>query len=600
MSENDSFKREHWNSKWDYILSVAGSFIGLGNIWRFPYLCFKHGGGAFLVPYFTFLFLAGIPIFYLEQSLGQLTQLGGIQAWGLVPSMKGIGYASVIICFLLNTYFTVILCWAVYYFVNSFITGKYSIEEQKVIESLPKNYTGRDPINLPYSTCGNDWNTECCVSINTQMMNTSSSSSLVPETCHKTVDASIEFWEKNVLNVSAHMFDGYYHMNWHLFLYLLICWIFVYFCLWKGVKQSGKVVWVTATAPFFLIIVFLIRGVTLPGAEIGINKYLSVNTTTLWSANVWNDAGTQIFWSFSICLSAHTSLGSYNKKSNNTLNQCIWLGLLNSFTSFVSGFVVFSVLGFMSLESNKTIEEVARGGPGLAFIAYPNAISAMPMARIWGIIFFTMIFFLGIDSQFVCTEGVITSICDIFPETFNTMTYISKSGQKTVKNKNNREKLVLFIAVASFLIGCFMITRNGIYILKIFDHYSASGMVLLIVAFFECVAIGYLYGFDKFYSEMEESLGYPPKFLGLKFKALTKLTWKYTAPVLCLVTLILNLVKFEHVDYTPDSFQTPVKYGPASIGLGLGLALMSVTCIPGYFIWYQIRGNGDALESPKF
>ena len=83
-------KRETWSNKWDYILSVAGSFIGLGNIWRFPYLCFKHGGGAFLIPYGTFLFFAGIPIFYLEQTLGQLTSLGGIEAWRIVPSLKGI------------------------------------------------------------------------------------------------------------------------------------------------------------------------------------------------------------------------------------------------------------------------------------------------------------------------------------------------------------------------------------------------------------------------------------------------------------------------------------------------------------------------------
>jgi len=156
-SESDSSEeREHWNSKWDYILSVAGSFIGLGNIWRFPYLCFKHGGGAFLVPYATFLFFAGIPIFYLEQSLGQMTQQGGITAWAVVPSLKGIGYASVVICFLLNTYFTVILTWSVYYFIMSFTSGVPKVNE------IAKN----ELVNLPYSTCGNKWNTECCTSLN--------------------------------------------------------------------------------------------------------------------------------------------------------------------------------------------------------------------------------------------------------------------------------------------------------------------------------------------------------------------------------------------------------------------------------------------------
>ena len=90
LSTDGIEQREKWNSKWDYILSVAGSFIGLGNVWRFPYLCYKHGGGAFLIPYGIFLIFAGIPIFFLEQALGQYTQLGGIEAWNIIPQWKGI------------------------------------------------------------------------------------------------------------------------------------------------------------------------------------------------------------------------------------------------------------------------------------------------------------------------------------------------------------------------------------------------------------------------------------------------------------------------------------------------------------------------------
>ena len=116
----------------------------------------------------------------------------------------------------------------------------------------------------------------------------------------------------------------------------------------------------------------------------------------------------QIFWSFSICLSAHISLGSYNKRKNNVFSQCVALGFLNSFTSFISGFVVFGVLGFMSAETGLPISEVVKGGPGLAFIVYPKAITLMPGAKFWGATFFVMIFLLGIDSQFVCTEGIVT------------------------------------------------------------------------------------------------------------------------------------------------------------------------------------------------
>ena len=102
--------REVWGKKLDFILSVAGGFIGLGNIWRFPYLCYRNGGGAFLIPYFIFLILAGVPIFYLEIGLGQFTSEGGITAWErIAPITSGIGYGSIALTIILNMYYIVVL-----------------------------------------------------------------------------------------------------------------------------------------------------------------------------------------------------------------------------------------------------------------------------------------------------------------------------------------------------------------------------------------------------------------------------------------------------------------------------------------------------------
>ncbi|TVK90545.1 Sodium- and chloride-dependent GABA transporter 2 [Bagarius yarrelli] len=188
-------------------------------------------------------------------------------------------------------------------------------------------------------------------------------------------------------------------VRWELALCLLLAWILCYFCVWKGVKSTGKVVYFTATFPYVILAVLLVRGLTLPGAVNGIIFYLYPNPARLTDPQVWMDAGTQIFYSYALCIGCLTALGSYNKYNNNCYKDCIYLCLLNSGTSFVAGFAIFSVLGFMAYEQQTDISKVAESGPGLAFIAYPRAVTLMPVPQLWAVCFFLMIILLGLDSE---------------------------------------------------------------------------------------------------------------------------------------------------------------------------------------------------------
>uniref|UniRef100_A0A3Q3FMC5 Transporter n=1 Tax=Labrus bergylta TaxID=56723 RepID=A0A3Q3FMC5_9LABR len=264
--------RGHWGNKAEFILTVMGAIIGPGNVWRFPYLCYRNGGGVFFIPYILFIFTCGVPLFFLETALGQYTSQGAITCWrNICPLFQGMGYASHLIIAVSGTSYIVILAWAFFYLFSSFSA------------------------ELPWATCGNYWNT-----------------GRLP--C-KVKNAQMKHEERRVLKISGGI-EEVGSLRWELALCLILSWVICYFCVWKGIKSTGKVAYFTATFPYVMLLVLLIRGVTLPGAMDGIIYYLYPDISRLSDPQVWMDAGTQIFFSYAIGLGFLTSLGSYNTYNN--------------------------------------------------------------------------------------------------------------------------------------------------------------------------------------------------------------------------------------------------------------------------------------------
>lgn len=546
---------------------MAGEIIGLGNIWRFPYLCYVNGGGVFLIPYIIFLVFCGIPVFFLETAVGQFTSEGGVTSWRkMCPMFEGVGIASQVIVTYLNTYYIIILAWAIFYLINAFMNP------------------------LPWSTCTNHWNTDMChdrVSAfanphlfqaesnwsflyNFTSPNFSENASYIDYSTHSMRTPEEEFWHHRVLRVSDSMSLGKIH--WDLALCLLAAWIICYFCIWKGIKTTGKVVYFTATFPYLMLFILFVRGVTLPGAAEGLRYYLQPDFSKLADPRVWSDAGTQVFFSYAVCQGVLTALGSYNKYNNNCYRDCLALCCLNSATSIFAGFAVFSVVGFMAHDLNVSIEELASSGPGLAFIVYPKALSLLPGSSFWAVLFFFMLLLLGLDTQFVCVESLATAITDLFP--------------RQLRRPRAREKLVLVIAVFCFLLGLPFVSEGGILLFTLVDTYGVSGIVLLIIACFETIVIGWVYGADRFYDNIEDMIGYRP-FPVLKY------CWLFVTPFICMIVAQYNLVHAHYFvmvnDYVPGTWSQILAF------MLISLPLM---CIP-IFILVALYRGADQMTRPS-
>ncbi|XP_024659741.2 sodium- and chloride-dependent GABA transporter 2 [Maylandia zebra] len=529
--------RGHWGTKAEFILTVMGAIIGPGNVWRFPYLCYRNGGGVFFIPYILFIFTCGIPLFFLETALGQYTSQGGITCWRRIcPLFQGMGYASHLIIAFSATSYIIILAWAFFYLFQSF-SG-----------------------DLPWATCGHYWNTDSCLDLS--HLNLSMTSRL------NTTLPVVEFWQRRVLKVSGGI-EEVGGLRWELVLCLILSWIICYFCVWKGIKSTGKAAYFTATFPYVMLFVLLIRGVTLPGAKDGIIYYLYPDISRLLDAQVWMDAGTQIFFSYAIGLGFLTSLGSYNTYNNNCYKDCFYLCLLNSATSIVAGFAIFSVLGFMTYEQGVDISEVAESGPGLAFIVYPRAVAMMPVPQVWSVCFFLMIILLGLDSQFVGLECVMTSLVDLFP---------------CLHQGYRRELLLLAVCCTCCLLGLSLVTEGGMYLFQLLDHHVCSGTTLLLLSFCQSVSIGWVYGADRFYGNISDMIGYRPH-------PFMKYCWRYITPFTCFGTFVFSIVR-----YSPLKFSSTYVYPLWANILGWFIATVSLSLIPLFLLYKIIQGKGTLRQ----
>uniref|UniRef100_A0A3B3VUL5 Transporter n=1 Tax=Poecilia latipinna TaxID=48699 RepID=A0A3B3VUL5_9TELE len=434
--------RDNWESPTQFVLACVSYAVGLGNVWRFPYLCQMHGGGGFLIPYLLMLLLEGVPLFYLELAIGQKMRLGSIGAWTAIsPYLGGIGLASVVTSMYLCLYYNIINAWSFWYLFHSF---------QSV---------------LPWAACP---------------VNSNRTGPM--EECEKASPTQYFFY-RETLNISPSI-EKNGGIQTGQALCFLLAWVITYLFIIRGVKSTGKVVYFTATFPYVVLFIYLIRGMTLHGALNGVKYMFTPKMEELANPTTWINAATQIFFSLGLGFGSLIAFASYNQYHNNFERQAIIVSLINSGTSIFASIVTFAIYGFKATinyencldrtrilllnsfnlaEDSITINNVfemieklnttfpeqfaelsnkledcslenelstAVEGAGLAFIVYSEAIKNMPLSQLWSVLYFFMLLMLGMGSMLGNITAITTPLRD-----FKFLSHVSNEIVKNIRNR---------------------------------------------------------------------------------------------------------------------------------------------------------------------
>ncbi|MDZ5713606.1 sodium-dependent transporter [Jeotgalibacillus haloalkalitolerans] len=345
--------RQQWGSRAGFILAAVGSAVGLGNIWRFPYVAYENGGGAFFIPYLFALLTAGIPILIMEFTIGHKYRGSAPLSFFRMSGKKAewLGWWAVFVAFVISTYYAVIIAWAMRYTIFSF---------------------------------GQAWGEDT---------------------------EGFLFTEFLQLDVAPGETGG---IVWGIFIPLVLVWVITLGILVAGVKKGieyANRIFIPTLVILFLIIV--IRAVTLEGAALGLTAFFEPNFENIMDPSVWVAAYGHIFFSLSIAFAIMITYSSYLPKKSDITNNAFITGFANSGFELLAGIGVFAALGFMATQLEVPVSEVASAGVGLAFVVFPQIINQLPgLNGIFGALFFLSLTLAGLTSLMSITETYVAGLTE--------------------------------------------------------------------------------------------------------------------------------------------------------------------------------------------
>ena len=353
-----------WASNLVFILAMIGSAVGLGNIWRYPYVLYSNGGGAFYIPYLVAIFVLAIPFIILEYVVGYNFQSSFTKALIKInPKLEFYGWLLPVVVFIMTVYYSTIVGWDGIYLFLSFFKG-----------------WGPDP-NI--------------------------------------------FLNVNLLQATDSL-SGVFNFIPFVAIFMIVGWFIIWFVSHRNLDDGlGKICKIFVPVLFVVMIFIVIFSLTLPGAYIGLAELFNPDWSLLLHFDIWMAAFGQIFFSLSLGMGAGFTYASYTNDDIDLISSGLIVVIANSVFENFAALGVFSILGYMSLKSGVAISQIVSQGTTLIFVVYPQVFNVLgTIGLILGPLFFFTVYVAGITSMLSAFEVLSISIQNKFAFTRQKATLI--------------------------------------------------------------------------------------------------------------------------------------------------------------------------------
>ena len=404
--------KNEWGSNLSFLLAMIGSAVGLGNIWRYPYVLYSNGGGAFFIPYIVAILIMGIPFLILEYGVGYNFKSSFPKAVkSISKKWEYLGWFLPVAVFMILIYYSAILGWDGFYVIISAFKG-----------------WGADP---------NAYFTGSFLQANDTLGG---------------LGTFVPF-------VAIVMLVGW-----------VIMWVISHTDLEKGLGRVSKVL----VPLLFAIMIFIVLfSLTLPGAGIGLAELYNPDWSLLLNFNIWMAAFGQMIFSLSLGMSIAFTYASYTKDDSDLVSNALWVTVANCGFENFAAIGVFSILGYMSLQSGVAVPDLVTQGTGLVFIVYPTVFNVLgDWASVIGPLFFFTVYLAGLTSILSTIEPLSFSIQNKFGW--------------------SRNKTMTILCVFGAAVSMIYATAMGSYILGIADTF-VNQIAILIGVIFECIIFAWIF-----------------------------------------------------------------------------------------------------------